>query len=183
MICPNPMCKTEISDDSVFCDRCGFQLKECSNCHTVLHTLFCSKCGKPTIEREWNKVIPIVKNKTVEKTSVDVSNDTEEETQTLIIRNASSLKLQHDDLILDIKSGDILGRTAGAHAGTLGDFKVISSHHAELRLNDNKWIVTDLGSTNGTFINNQKLESNFEYEINDDDLITLANVNFTARIN
>lgn len=183
MICPNETCKKEIPDNSVFCDQCGCRLRECPDCYAVLHTPFCSKCGKPTIERKWTEPTLAEEKNSVKKTSVDVANNTEDATQTLIITKAPTLKLQHDDLILDIKSGDVLGRTTGTHAGTLGDFKVISSRHAELRLNDNKWIITDLSSTNGTFINNQKLKPNSGYEINDGDLITLANVNFTAQIN
>ena len=183
MICPNEMCKKEIADDSVFCDQCGCQLRECPDCHAILHTPFCSKCGTPSVVRKWMEPAATEEKNHVESTSVDVANNTENTSQTLIITKTPTLKLQHADLILDIKSGDVLGRTTGAHAGALADFKVISSCHAELRLNDNKWIVTDLGSTNGSFLNNQKLDTNSDYEIHNGDIVTLANISFTAHIN
>lgn len=183
MICPNEICNKEIPNDSVFCDQCGCQLKECPDCHAILLSPYCSKCGTQTVERKWSESTPEAANKIVEKTSVDDTNNTENISQTMIITKASCLKLKHENLILDINSGDILGRSTGAHAGELADFKVISSRHAEITLNENKWIITDLGSTNGSYINNQKLDANSEYEIHDGDIVTLANINFTAQIN
>ena len=183
MICPNEMCKKEIPDDSVFCDQCGCQLRECPDCHAILHTPFCSKCGTPTVERKWMEPATPTEKNHAESSVVDMANNTENTPRTLIIAKTPTLKLQHDDLILDIKSGDVLGRTTGAHAGVLADCKVISSRHTEICLNDNKFFITDLGSTNGTYLNNQKLEPNSEYEIHDGDIVTLANISFTAHIN
>lgn len=183
MICPNEICNKEIPDDSLFCDQCGCQLRECPDCHAVLYKPFCSKCGTRTEERKWIDSIPVVDNSNVNKSSISDADEMEDTSQTLIITKTPALKLQHDDLILNIKSGDVLGRTTGAHDGALADFKVISSRHAEVRLSDNKWIITDLGSTNGSFLNNQKLDANSDYEIHDGDIVKLANISFTAHIN
>lgn len=182
MICPNEMCKKEIPGDSVFCDQCGCQLRECPDCHAVLYKPFCSKCGTRTEERKWGGDSPETGNSNADKSSINNADGMEDTSQTLIITKTPALKLQHDNLILDIKSGDILGRTTGAHVGALANFKVISSRHAELRLIDNKWIFTDLGSTNGSFLNNQKLDANTDYEIHDGDIVTLANISFMAQM-
>ena len=175
MICPNEMCNKEIPDDSIFCDQCP-------NCHSILHTPFCSKCGTPTVERKWGGDSPETGNSNADKSSLNNTSVIEETSQTLIIAKTPTLKLQHDDLILDITSGDVLGRTTGAHTGKLADFKVISSRHAEISLNDNKWFITDLGSTNGSLLNTKKLVINTEYEINDGDELVLADIHFTAHI-
>ncbi len=37
--------------------------------------------------------------------------------------------------------------------------KYVSSHHTKIFLRNNEYILEDLGSTNGTFINNQKVTS------------------------
>ena len=52
----------------------------------------------------------------------------------------------------------------------------VSGHHAEFELREGKLIVRDLGSTNGTFINGDRLSS--ERELLDGDLIQFASVVF-----
>ncbi|MEP6904037.1 MAG: FHA domain-containing protein, partial [Actinomycetota bacterium] len=49
----------------------------------------------------------------------------------------------------------------------------ISRNHAEIAFKDGKFIVTDLGSSNGTTVNGQKVEG--ETDLNDGDFITLGN--------
>jgi hypothetical protein len=49
----------------------------------------------------------------------------------------------------------------------------ISRHHAEIAFRDGKFVVTDLGSSNGTTINGQKIDG--ETALNDGDFITLGN--------
>ena len=182
MICPNEICNKEIPDDSLFCDQCGCQLRECPDCHSILHTPFCPKCGTPTVERKWGGDSPETGNSNADKSSINNADGMEDTSQTLIITKTPALKLQHNDLILDIKSGDVLGRATGAHSGMLADFKFISSRHAEIRLKDNNWFLRDLDSTNGTCINKQKLDTNSDYEIHDGDIVTLANISFMAQM-
>ena len=49
----------------------------------------------------------------------------------------------------------------------------ISRNHAEIEYKDGKYVVTDLGSSNGTTINGQKIEG--ETPLNNGDFITLGN--------
>src|SRR5215213_5538740 len=49
----------------------------------------------------------------------------------------------------------------------------ISRHHAEIGFKDGQFVVTDLGSSNGTTVNGQKIEG--ETALNDGDFITLGN--------
>ena len=39
------------------------------------------------------------------------------------------------------------------------DDKMVSGHHAELRFEDGGWLLVDLGSSNGTMLNNEKVTS------------------------
>ena len=49
----------------------------------------------------------------------------------------------------------------------------VSRNHAEIRLEDGKYIIHDLKSTSGTFLNNKKIEKSILYS---GDLIVLADV-------
>ncbi len=82
---------------------------------------------------------------------------------------------------MEIADGNILGRTNGPHAAALGKFPVISSNHAKVTRENNEWFITDLKSTNKTFVNGVKLEPNVPVKIKQNDVVLLANVTFTVR--
>ena len=54
----------------------------------------------------------------------------------------------------------------------------ISRHHCNLLERDNNWYLTDLNSTNGTYVNGVKLMPNQEVCLRSGDRLTLANVAF-----
>ena len=83
---------------------------------------------------------------------------------------------------MEIRDGGILGRTNGPHAAKLGKFPVISSTHANVSRVNNEWFITDLKSTNKTYVNGVKLEPNVPAKIKQDDVVMLANVTFTVRL-
>jgi hypothetical protein len=82
---------------------------------------------------------------------------------------------------MEIADGGILGRTNGPHAAHLGKFPVISSTHAKVTRVNGAWFITDLNSTNKTYVNGAKLEPNIPAAIKQDDVVMLANVTFTVR--
>lgn len=54
------------------------------------------------------------------------------------------------------KSEVVLGRTRG---DIVIDLDSVSRRHARIRMEDGKWTVEDLGSTNGTYVNDDPVES------------------------
>jgi len=54
-----------------------------------------------------------------------------------------------------------------------------SSHHAEMRLVGQSYTITDLGSTNGTFINDQRLDRSVPRQLNAGDAIRIGDTLFT----
>lgn len=71
----------------------------------------------------------------------------------------------------------MIGRKTGVSL-KLG-FKTVSSHHASLRVEDGKLLLADSGSTNGTFVNGERIAG--EIVINEEDLIHFAEAPFRVR--
>ncbi|HEX2947502.1 MAG TPA: DUF6382 domain-containing protein [Clostridia bacterium] len=77
------------------------------------------------------------------------------------------------DIILD-KDDFVIGRLEG-HADHVLFNNAIGKLHAQLIKRNGISYVKDLNSMNGTFINNNRLESNKEYELKENDRLLLAN--------
>jgi hypothetical protein len=60
--------------------------------------------------------------------------------------------------------------------------KAIGKVHAEIITRNGKYYLKDLNSRNGTFLNNERLNSNIEYEIKNNDVIVFANSEYTFKI-
>ncbi|PMB24879.1 FHA domain-containing protein [Fischerella thermalis] len=56
----------------------------------------------------------------------------------------------------------------------LPDADIVSRLHAEIQIEGNKYYIEDLGSSNGTYLNNTKLEPGTRYPLNLGDKINLA---------
>ena len=74
-------------------------------------------------------------------------------------------------------SAIVIGRDASCDI-SFSDIPNISSKHAQLIQDENNNLyIIDLGSTNGTFINNRKLEANVQYPFSTKDQVSLSSVN------
>lgn len=58
-----------------------------------------------------------------------------------------------------------------------------SSHHAEVHPEGEGYVISDLGSTNGTFVNQQRLTSNVPYTLKPADLVRIGSTEFTYSAN
>ena len=79
------------------------------------------------------------------------------------------------------KSGFIIGKNA-----SMADAQVVSPTlsrmHCRIDLEDGIYYITDLNSTNGTYINGKRVSPNALYPIENGDTITLANIDFVMQI-
>jgi len=60
----------------------------------------------------------------------------------------------------------------------IDDVKV-SAHHAEIRPEGQRYSITDLGSTHGTYVNSQRLDWNTAYQLTPGSAITIGDTTFT----
>ncbi|HEY1587894.1 MAG TPA: FHA domain-containing protein, partial [Polyangia bacterium] len=92
--------------------------------------------------------------------------------------------------VLTVVSGALAGRrvdvgaqpiTIGKGPATLqiGDDAAVSTRHAELALRGGAFVVTDLGSTNGTFVNSQRIAQ--PTRLGDGDLLRFGNTQMKFR--
>lgn len=129
------------------CEGCGAE--------NEINELFCIKCthGSKFIE---NSELEIVNSKTILEPKFKL------------------LKLQkEDEFCVEIKPNDIIGREAVLGNYLKNNLK-ISRFHTKFIFKDNSWFVQDNNSTNGTFINDIKLNNNEERIIKDNDKLRLS---------
>ena len=180
MNCPNKICKQQIPDDSCFCDQCGVHLLRCDKCGFVGMGKFCGSCGGSiSAIQPPDRQPPLPSPPQVSETPPAPS-----PSATVIVSLPSEkIFLCHlEGWNMEIADGNILGRTNGPHAAMLGKFPVVSSTHAKVTRKNNEWFITDLNSTNKTYVNSVKSEPNVPAKIKQDDVVMLANVTFTVRL-
>lgn len=74
-----------------------------------------------------------------------------------------------------------IGRAATADLVLIDPRRMVSSCHGEIRRRGDSWSVVDLGSTNGTALNEIRLTARNEYALKDGDRITLGNFQLTFK--
>ena len=172
MLCSN--CLLEIEDNSTYCDQCGKPVMICSECGYTGTVKTCPNDGmKLTLNNDVKNYLARNFFKTErEKSSVQAS--------TIPVLKLSNRAL---DVNLEVMNNDILGRTTGKFAQRISGLKQLSSKHVSFLFGKEGWIVTDLGSTNGTKINGKQLIPMQPEKIKPGDLLILANIEFYVSIN
>ncbi len=168
----------------------------CPNCqHKELPgALFCSECGTQLVS------LDILNTKTIQKTPSDTLEVPPPSIPEMAARK-SNAKINEISISLHIvDSGQIihladrkeftLGRTVEGQpilpdvdlspfdAFTLG----VSRLHAALRIINGEVVLTDLGSSNGTRVNGQKIVPHVDYPLNHGDIITLGKLKIQVLI-
>jgi pSer/pThr/pTyr-binding forkhead associated (FHA) protein len=149
----------------------------CPSCGTKneVDAIICSRCFNPL-----TYVTPTddKDNGSDKDIKIEAGND---ETN-LANANIDDLFLKGQNVSIKINSGDIIGRRC-KNSSELSHYQTISRKHAQFIFVNNKWFVKDVGSTNGTYLNDMPMEKDKEYEIRDGDTIKLSRtVSFTVVI-
>ena len=75
----------------------------------------------------------------------------------------------------------IIGKNPSQVNGVVSFNVAISRVHCKISYADNRYYLTDLGSANGTYLNHYRLNAMQTCNINNGDIITLANSDFAVR--
>jgi hypothetical protein len=189
MICA--FCKSDIEDDSIYCDQCGKEILICPKCGKPGKGKVCTFDGtalvsvrdkgsntKQPLSTDGN--VPLISPSMVNPASALLVNPSVSPTI-----NANDLHLINKNLGLDLKieNGDIIGRTTGRFANVFGKYDQVSGKHLQISYDPkNGWMGTDLGSTNGTKYNNVLLTPNLPQKLEDKSYLIIANIEFYIRI-
>jgi len=164
-----PFCKNNIDDDSFYCDQCGKEILICPKCNKPGKGKMCIIDGTPLVSMK--DKIGIIH--TASKVSVAVPLDKGE------------LHLINKNLGLDVKiEKDVfIGRETGDFVDIFGEYQTVSGRHLQIDFDLQKgWLVTDLGSTNGTKYNNMLLVPNRPQILTDKSYLIIANIEFYVQI-
>lgn len=71
----------------------------------------------------------------------------------------------------------VIGRSAGAEGISLPNSRIISGRHCRMNWNNGSLYIMDLGSTNGTWLGNQRLTPHQSYQVTDGSVVYLGNKN------
>ncbi len=138
-------CKADIEDDSLFCDQCGAKIYLCPDCRVPGkgEGKRCGLCGKKLVAAD----------------ALTSSNSPQDAGQTVQepprAQCPTRLVCRSERITLNLQNGAVLGRLEGPYQRDLGRLEYISARHAQVWQEADHWILSDLGSRNGSAVNGQ----------------------------
>lgn len=188
-----PECRSHIPDDSHYCDQCGKELHWCPECKKPKRGTQCPVCGndlipsakyygttqatqqakpQPTLQHAVSPTeSPVVPPSQCQASSFSCTSSPQ---GTAVASNIT--RLVGNGLVLNLMEGSF-GRTKGMWP-QLSSFQYISGNHGRISHIGSDWAITDVGSTNGTFLNGQLLIPNVATVIHRGDCVRIATYDF-----
>lgn len=199
IICPN--CKEEIDDNSRYCDQCGQALLYCERCGRVGIGRRCTSCGSMMIpaddfqQRQESGNLSLstsVSIRQVTHPGVSMRGTTTSTRGGVGMAGGQPggamprLMLFNDSLGIRIMgiNGGVIGRKQGPYVQFFRQQGYVSGVHAQLIFHpDTGWNIVDKGSSNGTKLNDHRLQPEVEMSIKNGDIVSIANVVLQVIIN
>lgn len=185
-----PYCKATIDDDSYYCDQCGKEMRFCPDCKKPKQGTECAACGADLISaKEFfggaqptpstsQPAQPAQQQQQPQQPSQPQGTVAAQPSQpTPAVNPNEPTTLVGNGWRLPLKPG-VFGRSCGIYP-EFKTQKYISGKHGEILHNSKgQWGITDLGSTNGTFIDGTRLEPNKSYLLKKGQELTIATTKF-----
>jgi hypothetical protein len=174
IVCPN--CKHQEFDGALFCSECGAQLvfsntKEAEPVNEEVKTLPMTK----TAEKSEPASQPKPSETKPSGTSVGLSLKVVSSGQVIPLSGQNEFTLgritEGQPILPDIDLSPYEGYAEG-----------VSRLHAAIRITERGVMIVDLGSSNGTRINGQKIVPNVNYPLKDGDIIALGRIKMQITI-
>jgi hypothetical protein len=146
----------------VYCPECGFQNPEAAN--------YCSKCGAllhaPESGEQTEQFSPQVREELLETLG-----ELRLEGPALVVRSGGG---RTGETFSPEGDRTTIGRSPDC--GVFLDDVTVSRRHAALVQRNGRWVIDDLGSLNGTFVNRRRVES---AELEDGDELQIGKYRLT----
>jgi len=138
-------CKDDIEDDSLFCDQCGAKIYLCPDCRVPGkgEGKRCGLCGKKLVAAD-----ALTSGNSPQDAGQTVQEPPRAQCPTRLVCRA-------ERITLNLQNGAVLGRLEGPYQRDLGRLEYISARHAQVWQEADHWILSDLGSRNGSAVNGQ----------------------------
>lgn len=181
MLVKCPKCRCDIESDSFFCDQCGAELYICPQCKVFGRGKRCTQCGTELVkasEFQGEAIEPQAQQAQGQGQAQDQATQRPANGQGQSqSQNPGHLVAPMYHIRLGLESGVIIGRR-GSYAFVFAPFGDVSGNHARIDKNGDTWTVTDIGSTNGTFVNGTQLQPNVPQAIQIGDTIRFSTLEF-----
>lgn len=138
-------CKADIEDDSLFCDQCGAKIYLCPDCRVPGkgEGKRCGLCGKKLVAAD-----ALTSGNSPQDAGQTVQEPPRAQCPTRLVCRA-------ERITLNLQNEAVLGRLEGPYQRDLGRLEYISARHAQVWQEADHWILSDLGSRNGSAVNGQ----------------------------
>jgi len=119
----------------------------------------CPNCGTKNPEEEFlciNCMTDLSNANITEEEAKQKDKPPQDDEFKTIVETKEKLVLEHEKFKIEVYSGDIVGRH---HVGSqyLKDYPTVSRTHAKFYKEQDGWYIEDLGSSNGTYVNEKKI--------------------------
>ena len=146
---------------TVFCTRCGQENPEAAQ--------FCARCGAPLTRPGEPLERAVEMTSTISLTGIEGLEVDEHPDDPQIVTDVAVEGLPADSALLVVKRGPNAGSrflldkdltTAGRHpeSDIFLDDVTVSRRHAEFHRQDGRFVVRDVGSLNGSYLNRERIE-------------------------
>ena len=169
-----PHCREQIPDDSWFCDQCGKELKWCPECRAPKRGTECAACGETLVDAGTY----FSGGKSAAKGTADLNNILDDlfKDGGFAKHSASASCLEGNGWKLTLKEGQF-GRAGGIWP-ELSAVQYVSGRHGQIRKNGGNWEISDVGSTNGTYVNGARIAPGTWVTLKKGDKVKIATVKF-----
>ena len=191
-----PECRNMIPDDSAFCDQCGKELKWCPVCRRPKRGTECPVCGNSLIAGKKYLVmleagVSVVPQPSALTPQLSAFNPQPSafnpqpsapnagmQPEPTVAAGTAPSALVGAGLRLKLQPGPF-GRRGGIWP-ELSAFQFVSGNHGTITAVPGGWTITDMGSTNGTYINGVRINPGTPAAITIGSKITIATTEFTV---